>query len=74
MEINELTTNLIFIELAVFVLLLSFVLEGDDNETDEDVHHEERDDDDVNDVVGGHYRPKVMDWSMILFIGVDRPI
>lgn len=67
-------SHLILIKFAVFVLLLAFVLEGDDNETDEDVHHEERDDDDVDDVVGGHNRPKVMNWSAILVIRVDRPL
>lgn len=72
--INSERTHLIFIELAVFVLLLALVLESDDNETDEDVHHEERDDDDIDDVVCGHDRPKVVNWSMILFIGIDRPI
>lgn len=66
--------HLIFIELAVFVLLLALVLEGDDNETNEDVHHEECDDDDVDDVVGGHDRPEVVNWSMIFLIGVDRPV
>lgn len=64
---------LILIELTIFVLLLTLVLKCDDNETDEDVHHEECDDDDVNDVVSGHYRPKIMNWSMILFVGVDWP-
>lgn len=68
------TTHLILIELAVFVLLLALVLKGNDNETDEDVHHEERDYDDVDDVVSGHYRPKVMNWSVILFVRVDRPL
>ena len=33
---------LVLVQLAVLVLALSLVLECDDNETDEDVHHEER--------------------------------
>jgi len=65
---------LIFIELAVFVLLLALVLEGDNNETDEDVHHEERDDNDIDDIVGSDYRSKIMNWSMIFLVRVDRPL
>lgn len=65
--------HLIFIKLAIFVLLLALVLKGDNNETDEDVHHEERDDNDVDNVIGSHYRSIVMNWSMILLVGVDRP-
>jgi len=72
--ISTRATHLILIELAVFVLLFALVLKGDNDETDEDVHHEERDYDDVDDVVGGYYRPKVTNWSVILFIGVDRPV
>lgn len=67
-------TNLIFIELAVFVFLLTLVLESDNNETNEDVHHEECYDNDVNDVVRGHYRSKIMNWSMILLVRVDRVV
>lgn len=67
-------THLILIKLAVFVLLFTLVLESDNNETNEDVHHEECYDNDVNDVVRGHYRPKIMNWSMVLLVRVDRHV
>lgn len=55
------TVPLIFVQFAIFVLLFAFVLKGDDNETDENVNHEERNDNYVNDVVGGDHRSKIMD-------------
>jgi hypothetical protein len=36
--------DLILVQFAVAILLFSFVLKGDDDETDEDIHHEEGDD------------------------------
>lgn len=65
------TITLVFIQLAVFVLLLALILKGDDNETYEDVHHEEGDDDDVDDVVRGDNGPEVVNWTTVFFIGVD---
>ena len=47
-------SHLVLIKAAVLVLLFTFILEGDDNETYEDVHHEEGDNDDVDDVVNSH--------------------
>jgi len=52
--------DLVFIELAVLVLLFAFVLEGDDDEADKDVDHEEGDDNDVDEVEDGD------DWSMVV--------
>lgn len=65
---------LILIELAIFVLLFTLVLKGDDDETHEDVHHEKCYDDDVDDVVGCHDRPKVVNRSVIFLVRIDRPI
>lgn len=40
--------HLVFIQFTVLVLLLALGTEGDDDKTHEDVHHEERNDDDVD--------------------------
>lgn len=42
-------TDLIFVQLAVFKLGLSLFTECDDDETYKDVHHEEGNDDNVDD-------------------------
>lgn len=68
------TFYLILIQFAIFVLLFTLVLKGDDDETHEDVDHEKCYDDDVDDVVGGHDRPKVVNRSVILLVRIDRPI
>ena len=60
--------HLIFIKLAILVCRLSFVLEGDDNETDEDVDHEEGDDNDVDEVKDGHDGAVVVQWAVVLLI------
>jgi len=46
-------------------------LEGDDDETDEDVDHEECDDDDVDEVEDGHQGAVVVDRADVLCVGVD---
>ena len=65
---------LIFVKLAVFVGGLSLVLEGDDDETYEDVDHEEGDDDDVDEVEDGHQGAVVVDRADVLRVGVDRHV
>ena len=62
---------LIFVKLAVFVCRLSLVLEGDDDETYEDVDHEEGDDDDVDEVEKRDIGTIVVNWTMVDFVGVD---
>lgn len=62
---------LIFVQLAVFVLLFALVLKRDDNETYEYVDHEECNNDYVNNVVGRDDGPKVVNWSVILLVGID---
>lgn len=61
---------LVLVQVAVLVLLLALVLERDNDETYEDVNHEERDNDYVDDVVGGHDRPEVVDRSAVLLVRV----
>ena len=63
--------HLILVELAVLVGGLSLVLEGDDDETDEDVDHEEGEDDDVDDVEDGHVRTVVVHGTHVLGVRVD---
>jgi hypothetical protein len=58
----------------MFVCALSLVLEGNDDETDEDVHHEEGDDDDVDKVEDGDDRAVVLDRSDVLRVRVDRHV
>ena len=62
---------LIFVKLAVFIGRLSLLLEGNDDKTDEDVHHEESDDNDVDEIKDSHDRPEVMDGSNVFCIGID---
>jgi len=63
--------NLIFVELAILVLLLSFFLERNDDEADEDVYHKEGDDDDVDKVENGDSWTVVRHRTVILRVRVD---
>ena len=62
---------LIFVQLAIFVLLLSLGLESNDDKTNEDVDHEEGDDDNVDEVIDGD------EWTVVVYragvrsMGVD---
>ncbi len=62
--------HLVLVKLAVLVRRLALVLEGDDDEADEDVDHEEGDDDDVDEVEDGHDGPVVVDGAHVLGVGV----
>ena len=46
-------------------------MEGHDDEADEDVHHEEGDDDDVDEVEKRDIGTIVVNWTMVDFVGVD---
>jgi hypothetical protein len=46
-------TCLVLVEFAVLELLFSFLLERHDDEADKNVHHEEGDDDNKNNVEDG---------------------
>ena len=46
-------------------------MEGHDDEADEDVHHEEGDDDDVDEVEKRDVGTIVVNWTMVDFVGVD---
>ena len=49
-------------------------MEGDDDETYEDVDHEEGDDDDVDEVEDGHQGAVVVDRTDILCVRVNRHV
>ena len=70
-RISDVEIYLIFVQFAIFVSRLSLVLEGDDDETNEDVDHEERNNNDVNEVKDCNQRSEVVDWSVVLGVGVD---
>ena len=65
---------LIFIQLTVLVFLFSLVLEGNDDKTYEDVHHEESNDDDEDEVEDGDKGPGVVYTSFTLLVRVNRNI
>ena len=66
--------HLIFVKFAVLVGRLSLVLEGDDNETDEDVDHEEGYDDDVYEVEDSNNRTEVVGRTHVLLVGVNGDV
>ena len=55
-------------------ICLSFRLEGDNHETDEDVDHEEGEDDDVDEVEHEDDRTIAFFGTDISFVGVDRDV
>ena len=63
---------LVFIQLAVFIFLFTLILEGDDNKTYEDVHHEEGNDNNVDEEEDGHGLPMVVDRADIFCVRVYR--
>lgn len=66
--------HLVLIQLTVFIFLLSLLLERDNDETDEDVHHEEGNDDDIDDEEDGDDHAVVVDGSDVLGVRVDGPV
>lgn len=60
--------NLIFVQLTVLILFLSLLLEGDNDETHEDIHHEESDDDNVDDEKDGDLHAVVVDGADVLSV------
>ena len=68
---NEIHCYLIFVKLTVLEGCFALGLEGHDDEADEDVHHEEGDDDDVDEVEKRDIGTIVVNWTMVDFVGVD---
>ena len=69
-------THLVLLELALQVLelLLALLLERDDDEADEEVHHEEGHDHDVRDVEEGHLGARAVARALALLRRVDRVV
>lgn len=64
------THYLVLVQLAVLILLLALLLEGDNDEAHKDVHHEEGDEDDVDDEEDGDVHPVVEDGPHVFFVRV----
>lgn len=67
-------TNLIFVEFAVFELSLSLLSKCNDDKTHKYVHHEEGDDDDVDDEKDGDFYSVVVNGASIYGVGIDGPV
>lgn len=67
-------SHLVFIQLAVLVFLLSLVLEGDNNETDEYVYHKKGNYDYVYYVVYRNDWTVVVDGTVVFLIRIDRDV
>ena len=65
---------LIFVQFAILVLLFSFILKSDDNETDKDVNHEEGNDNDVDEIKAGDQRSVVVHRAFVLRVRINRHI
>ena len=63
--------SLIFVKLTIGVGRVALTLKSDNHEADKDVDHEESDDDNVDNVKDGHFRPIVQDWAVAFFVRVD---
>lgn len=62
---------LVFVQLAVFVLLLSLFLEGDDDEAHKYIHHEKGDQDEVDDKENWDGNSVVVRGPLILHVWID---
>ncbi len=71
-ELN--TFALIFVQIAIFILLFSFVLKCDDHKTDENVDHEKRNDYNVSNEEYGHRATVVINWTFVFLRRIDRLI
>jgi len=71
---DKLYKYLIFIQFAVLVLLFSFILKGDNNETDKDVDHEEGNDNNIDEVETGDQGSVVVHRTFVLRVRINRHI
>lgn len=65
---------LVLVQLTVLVFLFPLLLEGDNDETHEDVHHEEGNDDDVDDEEDGDLHTIVVDGTLVFCVGVNGAV
>lgn len=59
-------SDLVFVDFAVLQFRFALLLEGDDNQGNEDVDEEEREHYEVNHVEDGHLDAKVLNWTLVL--------
>ena len=69
--IPYLITHLIFVKLTILICRLAFILEGNNNKTNENIDHEEGNDDDIYEIEAGYNLSMIMNWAMIFLIRVD---
>lgn len=62
---------LVLVQLTVFVFLLSLGPESDDDKAHKDIHHEEGNDDDVDNEEYGDLYPVIVYWSLVFCIGIN---
>lgn len=65
---------LVLVQLTVLVLALPLLLEGDNDKAHKDVHHEEGNEDDVDDEEHRDLHPVVVDRAFILIVSVNGPV
>ena len=63
---------MVLVDLSVLQLRLALLLEGDDDQSHEDVDEEERKDNKEDDVEYCHFRPEQWTWSLVLVGGSHR--
>lgn len=68
---KTLKTDLVFVQFTVFVFFLSLFLKCDNHKTYKDVHHEESNDDDVDDEENGDLHTVVINRAEVFPVGVD---
>lgn len=59
---------LIFVQFTVLVFLFSLFLECNNDKTNKYVHHEESNNDDINDEENGDLHSVIVDWANVLSI------
>lgn len=64
-------SHLVLVQLTVLVFLLALCSEGDDNKAHEDVHHEECNDDDVDNEKHGDLHMVIIDGTLIFCVCIN---
>lgn len=62
---------LVLVQLTVFVFLLSLGPESDDDKAHKDIHHEEGNDNDVDNEEDGDLNSVIVYWSLVFCIGIN---
>ena len=66
--------SLILVQFTILVFLFSLILKGNYDETNENVHHEEGNHNNVDDIKDGHNWSVIHSGSCVLSIGVDGDV